>query len=141
MGILQKIEEKIIKECSGKNVTYWVIPVPDDDSFKWEIESFESENDLDNWMVIIHKLKHLWKKDFEKCRSMHAALPRGSIIDGNLLHGNNCPINLCDVAEKLGYDLSKDLKPSYNRKYGIKLNDMTELEKIIGYPLELEYTE
>lgn len=137
--IIEKIDNKL---NNNKCKMFWCIPVPSDNGYEWEVESFNSDSDdLSNWGIIIHKLKHLWKKDFESCNDKMASLPRGVIYDGVMFHGNNTPIEISDIAKEMGVDLGYEVVPKYDKKYGIKDEDVSVLEGILGCELHLKTTE
>lgn len=142
--IEDKIDFRLLKEQSSPCKMYWCIPIPTDDGFEWGIQSFDAEgDDLSNWAIILHQLKHLWNKDFDSCVDYHAALPRGVLSNGVLYHGNNLPstLKLNDVASQLGCKLGKDTRPKYHQSFGIKQDELEFLQKILGQELGLEYTE
>lgn len=142
MKILEKINNKLKLENKQKCTMFWYIPCPTDDDFEWKIEKFESHNDdLSNWNVILHKLKHLWKKEFDDCKDKHFALPRGIICNNVMFHGNNLPYDLTKVSEELGIQLGSEILPKYNKNFGIKRDNLEMLEKIINCKLNLQYTD
>jgi hypothetical protein len=142
--IIDKINIKLIEEQVSNCTMFWLVPMPSDNDFEWGIQSFNANgDDLSNWLVILHKLKHIWGKNFDPCKDFHSSLPRGIICNGVLYHGNNMPksIDLRDLASELGYKLGKDLIPKYHKNFGIKQNELECLQNILGKDLGLEYTE
>jgi hypothetical protein len=128
---------------------FWIYPMPikdESNGFKWEIfltNKDVSGEDMSNWLIILHKLRLGWKKDFSQCKDAYQSLPRGVIIDKNIYHGNNCPKScpLAEVVKSYGGTLGKDLTPIYKKDYGINKQHLETLESIIGQELGLIYTE
>jgi len=125
---------------------FWVYPIPNDDTINWELFSTNepvSNEDLSNWLVVLHKLRLAWKKDFSACKGLFKSLPRGVIIDNAIYHGNNCPIGfpISKVATECGYKLGDSLTPVYKKDYGINKQHLETLEGVIGKELGLIYTE
>jgi len=142
MNIVDRIDARLLNESQKKCKQFWCIPYPSDDGFSWEIESMDAdEDDLSNWLIVLHKLKHLWKKDFDSCKESYSALPRGIIYDGSMLHGNNTPIDIMDIAGNLGMSIGDKVVPKFSKTYAIKLDDMNMLQDILGQDLGLQYTE
>lgn len=136
MKITDKIDLRLILENKKECKVFWCIPVPQDKDFIWELEEFNSNDDLNNWSVIIHKLKHLWKKNLDTCLDKCFALPRCLIFKNKLFHGNNLPINFNTITGDIG-----KIKPTFHKKFIIKKDDLSELEKCLDIDLGLEYTE
>lgn len=140
--IEDKINLKLLKEQISSCKMYWCIPTPAED--EWQIQSFDAKgDDLSNWLIILHQLKHLWNKNFDSLNNCYSALPRGIINNGIIYHGNNLPstLKLDDIVEQLGYKLGKNVIPKYHPNFGIKQNDLESIQKILNKELNLEYTE
>jgi len=142
MAILEHIKTRLMLENNQDCKMFWCIPCPTDDSFEWQIEDFDSQgDDLSNWMIIIHKLKHLWKKDFDQCRDKINALPRGVVCNNTMFHGNNTPVGISDIASKMNLSLGDEVTPRYNKRYGVKDEDLSILQNILGLELGLDTTD
>jgi hypothetical protein len=146
MNILGKLSHKLVAENYQDCRMFWIYPIPNEKDIKWE--TFVTSNptsgeDLSNWLIILHKLKLAWKKDFSQCKEAFQALPRGVIVDNFLYHGNNNPRNcpLSEIAKSHGGSLGKELTPIYKKDYGINKQHLEALESAIGQELGLIYTE
>lgn len=136
MKILNKIDLRLILENKKHCQMYWCIPVPCDNGFSWELEKFDNYDEMNNWPVVIHKLKHLWNKDINSCLDKCYALPRCVIYNNKLFHGNNLPVDFNIITPDVG-----KIIPTFNKKFIIKKDDLSELEKCLDIDLNLEYTE
>lgn len=146
MNILCNLSHRLISEKYQDCRMFWIYPIPNDKDIKWEIfltSKSVSGEDLSNWLVVLHKLKLGWKKDFSQCKDAYQSLPRGVIVDNYIYHGNNCPKNcpLSEVAKEYGGELGKNLTPVYKREYGINKQHLETIENAIGKELGLVYTE
>lgn len=143
MSILDKIDFRLITEANATDCKmFWCIPCPTDDGFEWQVESMDSNgDDLSNWSIILHKLKHLWKKDFDSCNEKHFSLPRGIVCDGCLYHGNNMPMSIEDVAGSIGVEIGSSVVPKYHKNFIIKQDDMNVFQGILDQDLGLQFTE
>jgi len=146
MKFISKLNKRFITEEICQCKMFWCVPCPHkDNSIDWNVMEFDSNDgdDLSNWLIVLHKMKKDWEKDFEVCKNSPLGLPRGIMADGFLYHGNNLPktINLSTVAFKMGGKLGSDVTPIYDRNYGINKEDLSKIEQIIGQNLHLQYTE
>lgn len=123
---------------------FWCVPsISDSNNIEWDVVSFDSNNDdLSNWMIVLHMMKKGIGANFESCKDSHNGLPRGILIDNILYHGNNMPasIDMPYIAKKLGYSI-KNITPCFDKKYTINKDDLNKIETSIGRKLDLEYTD
>lgn len=146
MNILSSLSHKLVKENYQDCRMFWIYPVPDDKGIKWEVFMTSkpvSGEDLSNWLIVLHKLKLAWKKDFSQCKDAYQSLPRGVSVDNYLYHGNNCPrtCSLSEVAKSCGGELGKDVVPMYKKDYGINKQHLETLQGVLDQELGLIYTE
>lgn len=145
MNILSNLNHRLVNENYQNCRMFWIYPTLNDKNIKWNLflTGDVSGEDLSNWLIILHKLKLNWKKDFSQCKDAFQALPRGVIVGNNIYHGNNCPksCSLTDIAKVFGGTLGDNLIPIYKRDYGINKSHLEKLEDVIGQELGLNYTE
>jgi len=146
MSFIDQLHFRLLEEDSACPCKmFWCVPTPtDSNDISWDVMSFDSDSDdLSNWLIILHRLKKDWKKDFDVCKGSHSGLPRGILVDGHLYHGNNLPptLDLPTVASKMGGSLGRDITPVYSSNYGINQEDLARIEELIGQELGLQYTD
>lgn len=142
MNFSQRLNIKIFNESKHNCIMFWCIPVPLNDSYKWDIISFNSKgDDLSNWLIVLFQLKMVWKKNFEQLKDMFNCLPRGIVYNNYLYHGNNLPINLFDISKKINVNLGDECQAAYDNKYGISSKGLQTINNIIGLELDLPTTD